>query len=88
MVARTFPWKEADVPLLSQVPGQVGLVEAAAGLATGPDGLSHVLWTAPDENVALWGMDSTFNVSVAGYGPLTDGAPQNTWTATAVSAGP
>ena len=60
----------------------------ASALATGPDGVSRLLWTNPDGNVALWGVDSAFNFNVAGYGLLTDGAPQNVWAATAVSAGP
>ena len=31
---------------------------------------------------------SAFNFTVAGYGPYTDNAPGNLWSATAVSAGP
>lgn len=65
----------------------------AVALATGPDGLSHVLWGNTDYRAMLWGVDSAFNVpSIMGYGPYTDDFvsrdPGNLWSATAVSAGP
>jgi|GEM_PF-481552 len=60
----------------------------ASALATGSDGLSHLLWTNPDNRVILWGVDSAFNFTYAVNGPLTDGAAQNIWSATAISAGP
>ncbi len=60
----------------------------ATALATGPDGLSHLLWDNTDNRAMLWGVDSAFNFTVAGYGPYTDNAPGNLWSATAVSAGP
>ena len=60
----------------------------ASALATGPDGLSHLLWTNPDNRVILWGVDSAFNFTNVVYGPYTDGAPQNIWNATAISTGP
>ena len=60
----------------------------ATALATGPDGLSHLLWTNPDNRVFVWGVDSTFHFTNVLYGPYTDGAPQNIWSATAISAGP
>ncbi len=60
----------------------------ATALATGPDGLSHVLWDNTDYRAMLWGVDNAFNFTVAGYGPYTDNAPGNLWSATAISAGP
>jgi len=61
---------------------------SAQAVATGPDGLSHILWGNTDYRAMLWGVDNSFNFSVAGYGPYTDNAPQNLWSVTAVSAGP
>jgi len=60
----------------------------ATALATGPDGLSHLLWGNTDHRAMLWGVGNAFDFTVAGYGPYTDNAPQNLWSATAVSAGP
>ena len=60
----------------------------AAALTTGPDGLSHLLWTNPDNRVILWNVDSVFHFTYSLYGPLTDGAQQNIWSAAAISAGP
>ena len=60
----------------------------AASLATGPDGLSHIVWGNTDDRAMLWEVDSTFDFTVAGYGPYTDNASGNLWSATAVSAGP
>ena len=60
----------------------------ASALATGPDGLSHLLWTNPDGRVLLWGVDSGFSFTPSIYGPFTDGSPQDVWSAAAVSAGP
>ncbi len=65
---------------------------SAAALATGPDNLSHILWGNTDYRAMLWGVDNSFNFTVAGYGPYTDtsvsSSPGNLWSATAVSAGP
>jgi len=61
---------------------------SATAVATGPDSLSHILWDNTDYRAMLWGVDNAFSFTVAGYGPYTDGAPQNLWSATAVSAGP
>jgi len=36
----------------------------------------------------VWGVDSMFGFTNTLYGPYTDGAPQNIWSATAISAGP
>ncbi len=60
----------------------------ATALATGPDNLSHILWDNTDYRAMLWGVNNAFSFSVTGYGPYTDGAPGNLWSATAVSAGP
>jgi len=61
---------------------------SATAVATGPDGLSHILWGNTDYRAMLWGVDNAFDFSVAGYGPYTDNAPGNLWSATAISAGP
>ena len=60
---------------------------SAAALATGPDGLNHLLWTNPDNRIILWSVDSAFGFTDTVYGPYTDGAPSTPWSATAISAG-
>jgi uncharacterized repeat protein (TIGR03803 family) len=67
----------------------------ATAVATGSDGVSHVLWNNVDYRVALWSVDGLGGSSllgVTGYGPYTDTFvspdPGNLWSATAVSAGP
>ena len=72
-------------PYTDNAPGNLW---SAAAVATGPDGLSHFLWGNTDRRAMLWGMDSAFDFTVAGYGPYTDNAPGNLWSVTAVSAGP
>ena len=72
-------------PYTDNAPGNLW---SAAALATGPDGLNHLLWANTDYRAMLWGVDSVFNFTVAGYGPYTDNADQNQWSVTAVSAGP
>ena len=72
-------------PYTDNAPGNLW---TATALATGPDGLSHLLWGNTDYRAMLWGIDSSFNYTVAGYGPYTDNAPGNLWSVTAVSAGP
>ena len=72
-------------PYTDNAPGNLW---SAAALATGPDGLSHLLWGNTDHRAMLWGVDSAFDFTVAGYGPYTDNAPGNLWSVTAVSAGP
>ena len=59
----------------------------AAALATGPDNLSHILWTNPDGHVILWNVDAAFGFTDAAYGPYTDGSPSTPWSAIAISAG-
>jgi len=61
---------------------------SATALSTGPDGMSHILWNNTDHRVMLWNVDSAFNFNLTGYGPYTDGAPQNLWSAVGVSVGP
>ena len=61
---------------------------SATALATGPDNLSHILWSNPDGHVILWGVDASFSFTDTVYGPYTDGSPSTPWSATAVSAGP
>lgn len=59
---------------------------SATTLATGPDGLSHLLWTNPDGKDALWLVDGAGNFKPFIYGPYTDD-PDNLWTPVAISAG-
>lgn len=61
---------------------------SATALATGADGLNHLLWNNTDGRVMLWTVDDAGHFALAGFGPYTDGAPQNKWSATAVSVGP
>ena len=61
---------------------------SAQAVATGPDGMSHLLWGNTDNRAMVWGMDSAFNFTVAGFGPYTDNGAGNPWSVTAVSAGP
>ena len=50
----------------------------ATALATGPDGVSHILWNNTDHRVMLWNVnnDGSFTV-IGGYGPYTDGSNPN-----------
>ena len=61
---------------------------SAIGAASGPDGLTHLLWNNTDDRAMLWGVDNAFNFTVVGYGPYTDQTPSQLWSVTAVSAGP
>ncbi len=61
---------------------------SVTSVATGPDGLSRILWGNTDDRAMLWSMDGAFNFTVSGYGPYTDNGPGDLWSATAVSAGP
>ena len=61
---------------------------SATAVATGSDGKSHLLWNNTDGRVMLWTVDDAGNFTLAGYGPYTDNAPQNKWSAVAVSVGP
>ena len=72
-------------PYTDNAPGNLW---TATALATGPDGLSHILWDNTDYRAMLWGVNNSFSFTVAGYGPYTDNAPGNLWSATAISAGP
>ena len=61
----------------------------ATAMATGPDGISHLLWNNPDGHVALWSVTSSGSVTgVTPFGPYTDGAAQNLWRVSGVSVGP
>ena len=59
----------------------------AVALATGPNGVSHLLWRSPDGRATVWTVnaDNSFSTSQA-YGPYVDGG--GTWQAVADSAGP
>ena len=65
----------------------------ATALATGPDGMNHVLWNNTDGRVMLWTVDNAGNFTLAGYGPYTDDSvgndpTVNKWHAVGVSVGP
>ena len=69
--------------------GSASSLWSATGLTTGPAGESHLLWNNVDGRVALWSLDGSGNAAgVFGYGPYTDGAANNLWSAVGVSAGP
>ena len=59
----------------------------AVALATGPNGVSRILWHSPDGRATLWYVnpDGTYGTSPA-YGPYTDG--DGIWQAVADSVGP
>ena len=59
----------------------------AAALATGPNGVSRILWRNPDGQATLWRVnpDGSFSPGPS-YGPYTDAG--GTWQAVADSAGP
>ena len=59
----------------------------ASALSTGPDGLSHILWTNPDNRVILWNVDSAFTFSYGVYDPYVDGVTHSVWSASALSTG-
>ena len=66
---------------------------SATALATGPDGMNHILWNNSDGRVMLWTVDNDGSFTLAGYGPYTDDSVGNDpsvnhWHATAVSVGP
>ena len=61
----------------------------ATAVSVGPQNQTHLLWNDDDGRVMLWCLDEQGNLlGYAGYGPYTDGAPQNTWRAVSVSTGP
>jgi len=72
-------------PYIDNAPGDLW---SAVGLATGPDYLHHLLWANTDNRAMLWGLDDAGSFSVTGYGPYTDDAPGNLWSAIAISTGP
>ena len=59
----------------------------ASAVATGPNGVSRILWTHPDGRAVLWFVnpDGSFGDRGA-YGPYADGG--GTWRASTVSVGP
>ena len=64
-----------------------GGVWRASAVATGPDNLSHLLWTNPDGRATLWFVNPNGSYGLVGaYGPYADGG--GVWRALAVSVGP
>ena len=62
----------------------------AAGVSTGPDNASHLLWNDADYRAMFWDVSNSngsFRV-LKGYGPYTDNAPGNLWSATSLCTGP
>ena len=51
--------------------GTANTVWKAVALATGPDGLSHILWTNADGNTLLWNLDSNDDQPVGSGSPAT-----------------
>ena len=60
----------------------------AISLSTGPDGVSHLLWSNPDGHVYLWTVQNDGTFTPFFYGPFSDDGTQNTiWQPVAVSTG-
>ena len=69
--------------------GSANAVWGAVGVSTGPDNVSHLLWTNPDGRAAFWDVDGNGGLmGLAGYGPYTDNGAGNAWGAVTVSTGP
>ena len=59
----------------------------AVAVATGPNGVSRILWTNPDGRATLWFVNADGSYGVSGaYGPYADGG--GVWRAAALSVGP
>ena len=59
----------------------------ATALATGPDGVSRILWRNPDGQATLWRVNADRSFSPGpSYGPYSDGG--GLWQAAACSVGP
>ena len=64
-----------------------GGVWKAIAVATGPNGVSRILWTNPDGRATLWFVNPDGSYGVTGaYGPYVDGG--GVWRAAALSVGP
>ena len=48
----------------------------AAGLSTGPDGISHLLWRGGDGTLSLWNVDAQGRYVYRNYGPYSGWSPQ------------
>ena len=65
-----------------------GSLYTATALSTGPDGVSHLLWTNPNGNTYLWTVQQDGSYVPFFYGPFfDDGTAQTLWKAVAVSTG-
>ena len=60
----------------------------ATALATGADGVTHILWNKSDGTVSLWAVSPSGAFTSRNYGPYTDGPKKTIWVATALSIGP
>ena len=64
-----------------------GGVWKAKAVATGPNGVTRILWTNPDGRVTLWYVNPDGSYGLSGvYGPYTDSG--GVWSAKALSVGP
>ena len=62
---------------------------AASGLAVGPDGVVHLLWNHPSGRAALWALGAGGGFAITGgYGPYTEGSPDNEWRADGLAVAP
>ena len=60
----------------------------AIALSTGPDGVSHLLWTNPDGHAYLWTVQADGSFTPTFYGPFSDdGTASTIWQPVAVSTG-
>ena len=82
--AATSPWR-ATAPTRTVRPQNKW---SATAVSVGPDNIVHLLWSNTDHRAMLWNVAQDFTFTLAGYGPYTDNAPQNLWTATALATGP
>ncbi len=48
----------------------------AAGLSTGPDGISHLLWRGGDGTLSLWNVDAQGRYAYRNYGPYSGWSPK------------
>ena len=61
----------------------------ATGIATGPNGVTRILWGHSDGRVTLWYVNADGSYGLSGvYGPYSEPNSAANWAATSVSVGP